>query len=59
MIIMSIYQVNAWWIWIIYIALWTAADYYFAKEVHLKWWHWAFIIALLSVIDIMVLQYFA
>ena len=57
MIVMLINHVYQWWIWLIYLAVWTYAEMKIAQNIHLKWWAWVLIILGLSLIDYIVYQY--
>lgn len=57
MIGMIYYHVEKWYYWVIFIVVWGIADYYFAKDIHLKWWHWVLLISALSLIDFIVIKY--
>lgn len=55
MIILTLNHIHAWWVWAIYIAVWSISDSYFAKDFHLTWVQWVWIILGLSVLDIGIL----
>lgn len=57
MIVMLLNHIHQWWIWVIYIAIWTYAELKIAKNIHLKWWVWVLIIAGLGVVDYIVYQF--
>ncbi|OJJ15459.1 hypothetical protein BKI52_39275 [marine bacterium AO1-C] len=56
MIVLIVQHIQDWRIWVCYITIWCIADYYFAKDFHLKWWQWALFIAGLSIIDLVVIR---
>lgn len=55
MIFLLLYKVRTWWIWAIYITVWTVVEGRIAINMHLKWWHWVLIIGGLSVIDLIII----
>lgn len=56
MVMMLIYDVSAWWIWYIYLAIWTLIEFKIAKNIKLKWWWWVIIFAVILSIDWIVLE---
>lgn len=56
MTVLLLYNVNVWWIWNIYFAVWTLIEYKIAKNINLKWWQWALIIIAITSIDWIVLE---
>ena len=56
MAILLFYDVSAWWIWYIYLAIWTLVELKIAKNIKFKWWHWALIITAILLIDWIVLE---
>jgi hypothetical protein len=58
MIALIINKINNWWVWLVYISIWTWAEASIAKNFHLKWWHWLLIIGGLSIIDLAIIKFF-
>ena len=56
-IAMAAHPVKSLAAWAAFIALWCAADIYFANGIHLKWWQWAGLIGILAVIDLTVIRF--
>lgn len=56
MIFLLINKVTTWWIWAIYITVWTVVEGRIAMNIHLKWWHWVLIIGGLTVIDLIIIK---
>lgn len=56
MALLLIYNVSAWWIWYIYLGIWTLIEYKIAKNIKLKWWWWLLIIIMIVLIDLIVLE---
>ena len=56
MALLLFFEVGTWWIWYIYLAVWTLIEYRIAKNIELKWWHWILIICAILAIDWIVLE---
>jgi hypothetical protein len=56
MLFLLIFEVSKWWIWYLYLAVWTLIEYRIAKNIKLKWWWWAIIIVAILVLDIVVME---
>ena len=56
MALLLFYDINAWYIWYIYFAIWTLIEYKIAKKINLKWGHWVGIILAIISIDWIVLE---
>lgn len=56
MVFLLIFEVSKWWIWYLYLAVWTLIEYRIAKNIKLKWWWWAIIIAAILALDIVVME---
>lgn len=55
MIFMIMNKISNFWVWTIYIVIWTYTEMYIAKSIHLKWWVWAIIIMGLCGIDLLII----
>ncbi|KXX70849.1 hypothetical protein [Flammeovirga sp. SJP92] len=58
MIVLIVNHIDDWYIWLIYIAIWTYAEMIIVKDLHFKWWVWVLIIGGLSIIDWIVITHF-
>ena len=56
MVFLLIFEVSQWWIWYLYLAIWTLIEYRIAKNIKLKWWWWAIIITAILVLDSVVIE---
>lgn len=56
MVFLMINNINKWWIWAIYIFVWTIAESAVMKTINLSWWKWALIIVTILSIDIVVIS---
>lgn len=45
-----------WLVWVAFIALWCAVDYWVVKDIELAWWHWAIFFTVLFAIDLVALR---
>jgi hypothetical protein len=55
MIMLITHQIASWWIWLVYISLWTIVEMRVAKNLKLGWHIWFFIITGLFAVDAIVI----
>ncbi|TKG89229.1 hypothetical protein EYV94_25900 [Puteibacter caeruleilacunae] len=56
MIVMIVHHIHSWWIWLVYISIWTYAEAIIARNFHLKWWAWVVIIGGISILDLIIIS---
>ncbi len=56
MIFLIIKQIHQWWIWVIYISLWTYIEGSIAKDFKLQVWVWLVIIGGLIMLDLIIIK---
>ena len=59
MIFMIAQKISSWWVWLVYITIWTITEMRVVRNIHFKWWVCILIIFILSVIDLSVVLFFS
>ena len=44
-------RVTTWWIWYVYLLVWTLVEFRVARDMNLRWWHWILILLGIFALD--------